>query len=532
MYYFKRTYRKYLILLAIFFIIIQAGCDLKEPAAPEWDIFANLPIVNKYYYVYDILKNTSNVYYDSSSRRNVVLTGSARTANQFGTDIKSDGVPETQYAILTNYILDTTVQISYDDSTQASFLSFLNGELILKFNNVPLSPYYVTLTLENLRSKSDTTIKYFRNDIYVSNSPVIISIPLSNWVYKSNAGLSNQITVKLRTTTTGIIALTSFTSRVTAYEVEKIIGRIKPTYIARETDKVDSPFGRDVPEGILNFYDVDTASTYLLVKRYANLYQLDFSEVSVVGVNKNGRKISLKYKQSGGPPSPADTIFSLRLEQNKDSSVFKLNNSNSNITEFISNIPVDIYVSKALTINKPYATGTVYHLDSFSTSSQFSIPLNFNISQTNAVIQKDTTDFGISDSDQRDKIKNTMNLEVELRLSNRMPLSAISKVLVLDSFFVPLFSLSQIAGNPSDSTVSVGRAPTDANGYVNGFNQQVYRAVLTKTDIDKLLRAGKVIYDTRFYTDQNPTAFVRLTKYDYTRVVGLGKIEYRVKENN
>jgi hypothetical protein len=462
----------------------------------------------------------------------VVFTGSSKTTNQFGTDIKSDGVSETSYIILTNYSQDTTLPISFDDSTQASFISFLNGNLIIKFNGASVSRYSVTLTLENLRSKADTSRKYFIDGLTVPpHTTREISIPLVNWIYKTSGNLSNSIVLKLRTTSAGIPELTTFTSKVTAYEVERLIGRLKPTYIARETEKVDSPFGTDTPEGVINFADVDSTQTYLLVKRYTTLYQLDLSQVSLLGINKSGRKMHLRYKQSGGPPSINDTLFKLRLDQNQDSVVIKLNKSNSNIAEFIGNMPINIYLSKALTINQNYSTGEIYYLDSFSVNANFSVPLNFSVSLADAVSQNDTTDFGI-DQDQIDQIKKTQNLEIELRLTNAISLSILSKINVLDSFFVPLFSLSQIVGNQPDSSVSVSRAPTDNNGFVNGSNQKVYNAVVGKDIIDKILRAGKVIYSSKFYTDQSPSVFVRITKNDYTRLVGLGKIEYRIKENN
>ncbi|HEY5124148.1 MAG TPA: hypothetical protein VIK14_10475 [Ignavibacteria bacterium] len=530
--YFKRTILIITVCLFLMLSLLQSACDIKKPVAPEWDITANLPIINKYYYIFDMLKHTSNIFYDSTNRNNVVFTGSSKTTNQFGTDIKSDGVSETSYIILTNYSQDTTLPISFDDSTQASFISFLNGNLIIKFNGASVSSYSVTLTLENLRSKADTSRKYFIDGLTVPpHTTREISIPLVNWIYKTSGNLSNSIILKLRTTSAGIPELTTFTSKVTAYEVERLIGRLKPTYIARETEKVDSPFGTDTPEGVINFADVDSTQTYLLVKRYTTLYQLDLSQVSLLGINKSGRKMHLRYKQSGGPPSLNDTLFKLRLDQNQDSVVIKLNKSNSNIAEFIGNMPINIYLSKALTINQNYSTGEIYYLDSFSVNANFSVPLNFSVSLADAVSQNDTTDFGI-DQDQIDQIKKTQNLEIELRLTNAISLSILSKINVLDSFFVPLFSLSQIVGNQPDSSVSVSRAPTDNNGFVNGSNQKVYNAVVGKDIIDKILRAGKVIYSSKFYTDQSPSVFVRITKNDYTRLVGLGKIEYRIKENN
>jgi hypothetical protein len=524
----KLRFRVVIVLIVLISSLAQNGCDIKEPTAPEWDITGNLPIVNRYYYIYDILKNSSNVLYDSTNS-NVILTGKSQTINQFGTDIKSDGVQQSFYSVPTNHVQDTTILISYDDSTQAAFMSFLNGELILKFWGATINTYTVILTLENLRSKSDSAVKYTTTFQVPANSQRQINIPLVNWFYVSNSGVSNNIALKLRTSSS-TTELAILSSEVTPYTVERILGKIKPTYIAREIDKVDSPFGSDVPEGIINFAGVDEPNTYLTVKRYENLYQLDFEQVSVQGVNKNGNKINLRYKPSGNP-TINDTLFNLRLEQDKDSSLFYLTNSNSNIAEFIGNLPVDIYVSKSVLINKPYSFGRVNYLDSFSTNANFSVPVNMYVSQTNAITQKDTTDFGISDEDQRKNIEKCQSMDVEMRLTNAIALLALTKVNVLDSFNVPLFSLSQLLGNQADSTISVSRAPVDINGFVNGVNQQTYRATIPKEVIDKLLRAGKIVYDTKFYTDQNPTSYIRIVKNDYARLLGLGKVIFRIKQD-
>lgn len=523
----KLQFRVVIVLIALISSLSQFGCDIKEPTAPEWDITGNLPIINRYYYIYDMLKNSTNTHYDSLNS-NVILTGTTATTDLFS-EIKSDGVGQSFYNVPTNLTQDTTIIIHFDDSTQASFISFLSGELILKFWGVTVNSYTVNLSLENLRSRNDTALKYTNTIQVPTNTQRQINIPLTNWIYKSNNGVSNIIALKLRTISNSTEAAT-FSSEVTPYTVERIVGRIKPTYIEREFSKSDSPFGTDVPEGFINFAGVDGNNTYISLKRYENNYQLDFEQVSIQGVNKNGNKVNLRYKP-GGNPTINDTLFNLRLDQDKDSSIYYLTNSNSNVAEFIGNIPKDIYVAKTILINKPYSNGSTNYLDSFSTNTNFSVPINMNISQTNSVIQDDTADFGISDGDQRKKIQNCQSMDIELQMTNAIALFALSKIDVLDSFNVPLFSLSQLLGNPSDSTISVSRAPVDINGFVNGISKQTYRTTVPKEVIDKILRAGKVAYYTKFYTDQNPTSFIRVVKNDYAKLLGIGKVIYRIRED-
>lgn len=517
-----------IVLFVLIASLMQCGCDIKEPTSPEWDITGNLPIMNRYYYIYDILKNSKNVNYDSINN-NVILTGNTSTINEFGDDIKSSGVPLTSYSILSNYSTDTILHITMDDSTQASYMTFKSGNLYINFYGTMTGYYSVSLTLENLRDRNDTSYKYAWNGIIPQNALVPITIPLVNWVYVSNSGISNSIAMRLRTTSSNP-QLTNVTTEVSEYSVSRVVGRIKPTYLQRQLTRMDSPFGKDVPEGMVNFNGVDENNTYIVIKKYATFYELDFEKVSVQGVNKNGNKVNLRYNPMGNPTA-ADTLFSLRLEQNKDSSVTYLTSFNSNVAEFLGNVPKDVYVAKNVLINKPYTNGEVNSIDSFAVNTNFSVPLYFNISQANPLIQKDTADFGISDQDQRDKIKNSQKLDLELRLTNAIALAGLTKINVLDSFNVPLFSFSQILGNPSDSTISVSRAPTDVNGFVNGTSQQTYFATVGKDVIDKLLRAGKIVYNTRFYTDQNTTPYIRILKNDFARILGLGKIQYRIKND-
>ncbi|MFA7361661.1 MAG: hypothetical protein WC139_11560 [Candidatus Kapaibacterium sp.] len=523
----KLLFSAVIVLIVLISSLSQFGCDIKEPTAPEWDITGNLPIINRYYFIYDMLKNSTNTHYDSVNS-NVILTGTTATTDLFS-DIKSDGVGQSFYNVPTNLSHDTTIFIYFDDSTQASFISFLSGELILKFQGAALNSYTVNLSLENMRSRNDTTLKYTNTVQVPANTQKQISIPLFNWVYKSNGGVSNIIALKLRTTSS-TAEIATLSSEVTPYTVERIIGRIKPTYIARELSRTDSPFGTDVPEGFINFASVDEDYTYITLKRYENNYQLDFEQVSIQGINKNGNKVNLRYNP-GGNPTINDTLFNLSLDQGSDSSNFYLTNLNSNVAEFIGNLPKDIYVAKTILINKPYSNGSINYLDSFSTNTNFSVPINMYITQTNSVIQDDTADFGISDEDQRKKIQNCQSMDIELIMTNAIALFAISKIDVLDSFNVPLFSLSRMLGNPSDSTISVSRAPVDINGFVNGISLQTYRTTVPKEIIDKILRAGKVVYVTKFYTDQNPTSYIRVVKNDYARLLGIGKVIYRIKED-
>jgi hypothetical protein len=110
-------------------------------------------------------------------------------------------------------------------------------------------------------------------------------------------------------------------------------------------------------------------------------------------------------------------------------------------------------------------------------------------------------------------------------------LKTVARILILDSSFVPLFSISKIAGNNIDSTVVVKAAAVGVNGTVLNPNTTVLNAELDSLQISMLKRMGKIIYDYKLYTDPElippPLTTVKITGYDFIKIISTGKIKYR-----
>jgi hypothetical protein len=260
---------------------------------------------------------------------------------------------------------------------------------------------------------------------------------------------------------------------------------------------------------------------------------VDFTNISIVGENKNGRRVRLKYLKNGINGDQIDSIFNLTLPSERDSIAFPINENNSNILEFINNIPKKMIIERIDFLNLSYQEGTVNYTDSLTLKFAIQVPLDVSI--TKPIIFSDTVDVGITDVDQRKNLDDVKNLEYTLNAINGFPLKVTAKVLILDSFFTPMIAITKIISNLPDSTVSVSAAQVGSDGFVNIKNTTSFHSTLDSTQIQQLKRMGKIIYEYKLYTDPNlippPLTTVKLKGSDFISVNSYGILRYRIDLN-
>ncbi len=217
-----------------------------------------------------------------------------------------------------------------------------------------------------------------------------------------------------------------------------------------------------------------------------------------------------------------------------DSLAFPINQSNSNILEFINNIPKKIFVERDDYLNLSYQEGSVSYADSILLKFAIQVPLDVSI--TKPIVFSDTADVGISDEDQRKNLDGAKNLIFTLNALNGFPLKVTAKILILDSFFTPMIAITKIAGNLPDSSVLVNAAPVGSDGFVNRINTTTFTATLDSTNIQQIKRMGKMIYEYKLYTDPNlippPLTTVKLKGTDIISSNSFGVLKYRIDFNN
>ncbi len=500
------------------------SCEIKEPSAPSWDVDLNLPFTNRSYTILDILDRSKNTGFDSTDNNLVFLFGESDYKRKFGEEIKFDGVKTTAITSPSTLQLDTALVI--DDSTMIRRIEFLNGTLNFTFFNSSNENYSVNLRVKNLFRISDNDTA----DIFSSVTPgeKSININLADYYLKNDLP-DNKFKLRINFQSVKPVPV-NFTYSLSGYSIKSVEGRLKPLSTGITNDEVTDPFGSDVPEGAINFASIAPGKNFFIVKKFSNIYQVDFTHVSIIGENKNGNKVRLKYLRNGVAGDPVDSVFSLTLPAKADSAAYPIDESNSNILEFINNIPKKIEITRNDFLNLPYEEGNVRYTDSLTFKLLIQVPLDISI--TDPIVFSDTADVGINDENQRKNIDDAKHLTFTLKTINALPLKAVIKVLLLDSSFTPLIAISRIVGEQADSTVTANAAPVGPDGFVNNSSSSLFDAVLDSISILKIKHIGKVIYEYKLFTDPNhippPLTTVKIRGDDIVRIMGFGTLKLRI----
>lgn len=514
-----------LILFFYFFSVIYQSCQINEPALPSWDIDLSVPFTNKSYTILDILDRSSNIGFDSLNNNLVYLFGESNYIRDFGEDIRFDGLKTTEVIAPSTLQLDTFLVI--EDSTFIRRAEFLNGTLSFTFFNASGQDYSFNLTLKNLFSVSGNDTARISGNV-ASGKSKSLELNMSEY-YISNEIASNDLKLRLGFDSELPVPV-RFNYTLSEYSIKSLEGKLKPVDVGTSYEEVIDPFGSDVPEGELKFASITPNKNFIIVKKYSEIYQIDFTNISIIGENKNGHRVRLKYLKNGNDGDGIDSVFSLTLPAAKDTFTYAINENNSNILEFINNIPKKIELVRNDFINKSYEEGSVKFTDSLTFKLMIQVPLDVSI--TKPIVFSDTVDAGIDDQAQRNSIDEAKNLEFTFRTTNALPLKTVGKILLLDSSFNPLLAISRIVGNQPDSTLTANAAPIGLDGFVNNHNVTLFSAQLDSTMIQKLKHMGKIIYEYKLYTDPNlippPLTSIKVRAGDFVRGTAFGKVKYRI----
>lgn len=519
---------RYFFLISVTFLtaLFIYSCEIREPSAPEWDVNLNLPFSKENYNIFDIIKRSGNIGLDSIGENLVYLFGESNYKRKFGDDIKFDGYPKTFFEAVSNIQSDTSLVI--DDSTFIRRAEFLNGEFKMTFYNNSNENYTVRGVIKNLLSNSGNDTAQINLNVN-SGSQESLIYNLQDY-YVSNITPENKLKIRIIFISNESVPV-SFSYSLSQYSIRSFEGRLRPLSTGITKDIVEDPFGTDVPEGEISFASISPDKNFLILKKYSGLFQVDFSNISINGENKNGHIVKLKYLKHGNAGDPLDSVFTLSLSQDQDSVAFPVTEENSNILEFINNIPHNIYMERNDVLNSVYSEGSINYTDSISIKLEIQVPLDISI--TKPILFSDTADAGISDEDQRKELDKAKNLEFTFLAENRFPLKTVARVLILDSSFMPLLAITKIIGNNADSTITVNAAPVGPDGLVNNLTLTQLTAELDSNQINLLKHMGKIIYDYRLYTDPAlitpPGTTVKITGNNNLKLTGFGKLLYRIK---
>lgn len=511
------------IIILIFSVIY--GCQINEPNLPSWDVGLNLPISDDEYDIFDIIERSENIGIDSAGGNTIFIYGTSRYKREFGDDINFDGIEVTEVKAPSVFQIDTA--LVFDDSTYIRKAEFLSGALKFKFNNNTSHAYTVSAVIKNMfRIDSSDTLRF--SQFVPQGESRVLELQLSDIAIR-NETADNRF--KLRVSFESLQpVLVDFTYELSEYSIRSLEGRMRPLGTGKNYDEVIDPFGSDVPEGAVNFASIVPNTNFLKLRRYSSNFQVDFTDISLISENKNGNRVRLKYLRHGNSGDPLDSLFTLTLPQETDSLAFPINQDNSNILEFISNVPKKIILERTDYINLSYEEGRLGYTDSLTIAFDIQVPLDVSI--TKPIKFTDTADVGIDDEDLRKELDKTKNLKLFLSGTNGIPLKGELKASILDSSFNHLLPITFLISGRQDSSATIGAAPAGPDGFTVTPRENTFTAELDEEKIQKLKRMGKIIFEYRLYTDAElitpPRTSVKVRSTDKLKALVQGKMNYRL----
>ncbi|MBS1494480.1 MAG: hypothetical protein JST55_13275 [Bacteroidetes bacterium] len=518
-----KLFRIFCALIAILLTIVS-GCQIKDFVSPEYDIDANLPFITRFYSVMSMLKGNQNVYIDSLNN-DVVLTGNVHSKDDLANNIKFKGVNISNNVVL--YNRDTIISLKFDDSSAVRKAYFLDGTLNLRFNNNNTVPYNVVLRIQNLKSRT-SNLPFQVSGVIPVNSTIQQSLNLSGYYIDNGTLLSNKLDFFVSTSSSQSIGFGSFDYTVTPTQLSFVSGRVKPEPSLAILDSIDGPLGTNAPNQPLTISAVKKAQ--ISVRNYIST-QIDFKKAYFYGYNKSAgttKRLFFDYDGNG----TLDSFYNVSIPARTSSGAFgekilNITTGNSNILEFMGNVPDKIIFVRDQYINLNNQDVSLDVKDSIETFFNVEIPLRFQSTLYNSY--HDTSKSGFTKK-QLEDVDKSYSLKITTTITNAIALKLKAKVTVTDSSGHPLLYLTgQFPNQEPDSFYVVEAADVGPDGSVlpGGQKTKQIEIEINRENIQSIKQYGRVYIELKYITNPN-AGIIRLKGDDYAYVRSQGVLQYRV----
>ncbi|MBS1516392.1 MAG: hypothetical protein JSS63_15275 [Bacteroidetes bacterium] len=507
--------------------MIASGCKIKDFVSPEYDIDANLPFISRYYSVMSMLKGNQNVYVDSTTN-DVVLTGNTTDKDDLSNSIKFKGVNVSNNVVI--YNRDTVISLKFDDSSSVRSAYFQDGMLTLQFNNTNSFSYNISLKIQNLKSKT-SNLPFSAAGTVPPNTSIFQTLSLASYYVDNGNLLSNKLDFFISTTSSQPIGFGSFDYTVTPTILTSVSGKVKPDPSFGLIDSTNGPLGTNAPNQPLTISSVKKAE--IKIRNFVST-QMDFKHAYVYGYNKSAgttKRLFFDYDGNG----TLDSFYSVTVPPktaggNYGEKILNITTGNSNVLEFMGNVPDKIIFVRDQYINLNNQDVTLVNKDSIITFFDVEIPLRFQSTIYNSY--RDTTKSGFTNKQLQD-VDKSYSLKISTTLTNAIALRLKAKIIIEDSLGNPLVYLTgRYANQNPDSFYVLEAADVGPDGSVlpNGQKTATFEVEITRENIQSIKSFGRVFVELKYITNPN-AGIIRLRGDDYAYVRSQGVLQYRIVQN-
>ena len=528
---FQRSYmnKRYLKIIIIAFtatLIITSGCYEipNEIIFPEWNVDLNIPIANKRFTIDELIREqgflaTGNLSIEDS----IYIMGTE--IYDLNTDI-SDFIQLVGFATMTNIPVFTdsqnvTLYFDFPEGAVLDSAEFLSGTLDFSVNNPTNSEVTLNLVIPGINDQGgnpllieiitppqnvnsiSSNLEGLRYKVPNNQPPEFYNSLMVNTSVTNGNGIGNIVYLDFSTSdflfsyVSGIMPATSLGIHENSFGFATELSDYRDKTILRAAEMI-----------------VDVG----LITQFSDPYPVDVNNLNIVGLRSDGLQFLLR-------DSTGNENMFIHIEDGLFKQSF--NESNSNITQFISFLPDTILLIAEYIMNPDGKRGAAAIDDSISFSTTITIS-SFLALKKSTVVDSSTIDLS---QDEKDAIRDGNSASITIELENAIPLAGWIRMDVVDENHNFLFTISH---NSNDTdTLFFNAAVVDENGEViQPFTNPPITIELNSSQIEMMTRAKFAVYSVTLRTSdafQNPPKIVAIRPNAWVKLRSYGTINYRIK---
>lgn len=493
---------------------------------PEWDVDLNVPIISKTYTLYDMFKPESkNSITSTLTSDDFYLVQSdnfdAHTKVADYVSILSQGSTSQNFIIPANQPAQS-VFIVFPKDIEIEQATFASGFLSFAIQNPSSAAISSSLQIPGIKKPDGSPLIIVTNVAAFSRDSIVYDLSNHQYTFPPNQPIQNKNSLQLVASANSTVngSFENVNSYLFNFSFSSLTGSLSRTSLGNE--RTSASLNLNDAAVLQNKLFIKEASLSLkseYVSTHHNFFELEIANIQIKGIRNSGEQKTLTRNDGQA------ITFSL-VNGNYD---LTLNETNSNVADFITFLPDSIVISSDYTLNpsNDHTAKTVTNKDSIKFSAQFSVKSIFAIKQINFT---DTLGIDLSQDD-RDKIYDGARADLNIYLENAIPIDAFVKITITDKNYSPLFTLTKNQ-NGVDSLQFLGSQVNNSTGQIISPTITLNTIALDSAEIRQLSNAHYAIVSTTVNTknaNENPNPpTVQFKSSDWLNLKCYGKVKYHL----
>ncbi len=412
----------------LFILFLNACVDIKDNyTAPSWDTDLNIPLTNREYSVDELAKQSHYITVDSTTDNYFLLIQTDTLQERYGLNKFTDdrlnfNIDEIEVPLSMSEI---DIPISYPQGVEVDSAQFFSGGINIKIVNT--SSNIVTGTL------------LFPNYI-VNGSPLSININIApNATYTNILNLGDIYYTSAPSPDKSKF-LVKIVSGNIAGEIIRFSMSIKNTkfsYISglipsRQLDDISSQMTIQINDKVkalrdkLSLYNTELIFTAKYLSDISDLFDILIQNTNIKGISRDNQ---VRYFTKNGQSNLGNYLIE------KGNFYQKYDNSNSNVSEFISFLPDTIKMNSQVYMNPYNKRGSARMTDSFDIKVIFNA---LGMISAEDVEYSDTVNLELS-NENRDRIIDAKQAKITIETENEIPVGTNLTAYFCNNDYISLF---------------------------------------------------------------------------------------------